>query len=734
MVRWNSGLRVACLMLMVASASTAGRERQEPAAAGSLRYRILAAEDARGSSPEELAPVFEGLASPDVATVRMAARAAGRLERPLFTKALRRALGDSDEGVRAEAANALAQVAGNSYDEVVAALRERLTVETDARVRGVIAMSLGRLSFKTGDERRAVEAPLVEILGDSRSSVDARLGAATGLDSLIRGARGTDFKTSSAAGTALQREALAVNRPGDSGLDARVRRMALAALNAAGLVDATHERAMFDRDPQVRRLAVAGMATEAGAGFRDLVLPKGLTDRDAMVRYEALRVYGRSSAQSNCSPELAAIKDSNPHVALLAIDQLATACPDDSRAAAALEAIVFGPRPPVPRVKGKPAVPVQAPPPGPGGRKLVLEQEPSDWRPAAHALVSLVRRQPAAGWAVALGALASHPVWQVRAYAARAAEQMRPGDAADTAAAEQAALLSRFAADANANVREAAIAALGRRQGHRADAIYLAALDKPDDQVVMEACAALRGTADRDRAAAALVRALAAISAGQRDTSRDPRLAILERLKEVAGAPHADALRSYLSDWDPRVAKAAAEVLSAITGQPHTAAPVRMRPVPLPGEAVLRGLKPFLRVTMASGRSVVVRLFVDDTPLTAWRIVRLVEARYYDGLTFHRIVPNMVVQGGSPGANEFVGDGPFMRDDTGLASNSRGTVGISTRGRDTGDAQIYINTVDNPRFDHTYAVFGEVIQGMDVVDLLVEGDVIRRIEAVAKAG
>ncbi|HLA91423.1 MAG TPA: peptidylprolyl isomerase, partial [Gemmatimonadaceae bacterium] len=57
-----------------------------------------------------------------------------------------------------------------------------------------------------------------------------------------------------------------------------------------------------------------------------------------------------------------------------------------------------------------------------------------------------------------------------------------------------------------------------------------------------------------------------------------------------------------------------------------------------------------------------------------------------------------------------------------------GTLGISTRGRDTGDAQIFVNLVDNPRLDHDYTVFGEVISGMAVVDGIFEGDVIARVE------
>jgi cyclophilin family peptidyl-prolyl cis-trans isomerase len=143
-----------------------------------------------------------------------------------------------------------------------------------------------------------------------------------------------------------------------------------------------------------------------------------------------------------------------------------------------------------------------------------------------------------------------------------------------------------------------------------------------------------------------------------------------------------------------------------------------------------------LRVTMApssGGGAFVVRLFTDEAPATIARIVRLARAHYYDGLTFHRVEPNFVIQGGSPDASEYAGDGPFMRDELGLRSHDRSTLGISTRGRDTGDAQMFVNLVDNPRLDHDYTVFGEVISGMAVVDGVLEGDVIAHVEVISPA-
>ena len=131
---------------------------------------------------------------------------------------------------------------------------------------------------------------------------------------------------------------------------------------------------------------------------------------------------------------------------------------------------------------------------------------------------------------------------------------------------------------------------------------------------------------------------------------------------------------------------------------------------------------------MAGRGSFDIAMDVDFAPLTILRVARRAGEGYYDGLTFHRVAANFVIQGGSPGANEFAGDALYMRDEVGV--HRRGTVGISTRGRDTGDAQIFVNLVDSPRLDHQYTVFGTVVSGMDVVDGVLEGDVIERIEVV----
>jgi cyclophilin family peptidyl-prolyl cis-trans isomerase len=130
---------------------------------------------------------------------------------------------------------------------------------------------------------------------------------------------------------------------------------------------------------------------------------------------------------------------------------------------------------------------------------------------------------------------------------------------------------------------------------------------------------------------------------------------------------------------------------------------------------------------MRGGGQIELALFPFEAPTNVARFVRLAREGYFDGLTFHRVSRNFVIQGGSPGANEFMGDGPYTRDELTLRSNLRGTVGISTRGRDTGDGQIFVNLVDNPRLDHDYTIIAEVVNGMDVVDGVIEGAVIEQI-------
>jgi cyclophilin family peptidyl-prolyl cis-trans isomerase len=292
------------------------------------------------------------------------------------------------------------------------------------------------------------------------------------------------------------------------------------------------------------------------------------------------------------------------------------------------------------------------------------------------------------------------------------------------------ATLRSLSSDAAPNVRSEAVIGLSHVAAHVADSVYMVALQSTDYQLVREAARALQGTPRPDVAVTALVRALARITAERRETSRDPRVAILHTVHELGSATLAETLLPYLVDFDPVVADSAAAMVSRWTGREYRSAPRPLPSVDAPLADLAELATTRVRITMAAsagGGSFELRLHPDEAPLTVSRFVRLARSGYYDGLTIHRVVPNFVVQGGSPGANEYVGDGPFLRDEVGLRSHRRGAVGISTRGRNTGDAQIFVDLVDLPRLDHEYTVFADVVSGMAVVDGILEGDVMESV-------
>jgi cyclophilin family peptidyl-prolyl cis-trans isomerase len=256
--------------------------------------------------------------------------------------------------------------------------------------------------------------------------------------------------------------------------------------------------------------------------------------------------------------------------------------------------------------------------------------------------------------------------------------------------------------------------------------VYIEQLASDESELLMTAAAALEGSTNAS-APDRLLDALDRVTLLRRETSRDARVALLERAHELGSAVLADRVTPYLNDFDPAVAARAAMVLEAWTGTRPAIAPRQLPRQALPtfAEAVQMARTTFV-LEMEDGSRIEIRLLPFDAPTNAARFARLARSGYFDGLTFHRVVPNFVVQGGSPGASEYTGDGPFTRDELAVP-NWRGTVGLSTRGRDTGDGQIFINLIDNVRLDHEYTVFGVVIRGMDVVDRLQEGAVIERI-------
>lgn len=393
-------------------------------------------------------------------------------------------------------------------------------------------------------------------------------------------------------------------------------------------------------------------------------------DPSPMVQYEALR------AAPSCDRAAAAVKEGNDHVALAAVDLLGSLKCD----AALIAPLVAGGR---------------------------------SWRIRAHAVVALAAVDPVRARS-AIAAMMSDPTWQVRAYAAKAAHVVN-----DSAA------LATLARDANPNV---AIAALATSD----DATR--ALGSDHSGLVLAGAERLKDAPDLKDRLPELVAAFSRLTAGGKMTVRDPRVALLTRIGEVSDTSTNPLIRGALEDRDPAIAALASQILTKRTGAAVAPRTTRL-PIPkIPPAEVIRGLSGArARITMHGLGVITVDLFTDEAPVTVGWFAQLAESGQYNGLTFHRVVSNFVIQGGSPGADEYDGlSREFMRDEVGLASNRRGTIGISTRGRDTGDAQIFFNLVDNFRLDRAYTVFAATRDGLDVMDLVQEGDVIDRIEIVRR--
>ena len=114
----------------------------------------------------------------------------------------------------------------------------------------------------------------------------------------------------------------------------------------------------------------------------------------------------------------------------------------------------------------------------------------------------------------------------------------------------------------------------------------------------------------------------------------------------------------------------------------------------------------------------------DNMPVTAGNFKQLVEKGFYNGVIFHRVIPNFMIQGGDPTGTGMGGPGYAIPDEfvTG-STNLRGTISMANAGPNSGGSQFFINLVDNTYLDwdkppgsSKHPVFGTVVQGMDVVD------------------
>jgi cyclophilin family peptidyl-prolyl cis-trans isomerase len=196
-------------------------------------------------------------------------------------------------------------------------------------------------------------------------------------------------------------------------------------------------------------------------------------------------------------------------------------------------------------------------------------------------------------------------------------------------------------------------------------------------------------------------------------------------------------LEAILRDTNYSVAVEAFHTLQKIIGDGYVERPVvRRAPVHTEADwALLDWVRENRVVAISTSRGVVTfELLPEEAPFTCMSFTSLIRKGYFDGLTFHRVVPNFVIQGGDPRGDGWGGPGYTIRSEFGYEHYERGVVGMASSGKDTEGSQFFVTHSNQPHLDGRYTIFGRVISGIDVVDLIQAGDTIRTMTLTESAG
>lgn len=322
-------------------------------------------------------------------------------------------------------------------------------------------------------------------------------------------------------------------------------------------------------------------------------------------------------------------------------------------------------------------------------------------------------------------------------------------------------VLSTIGPDADWGVRQSMARTLAESLGERATRFLLPMLKDPDTRVlpsVLSALARARGQNVRSTfedyvkhpdlgVRVAAVEGLSSIEGGEEknstdalsrawDASRDDKdveaqMAVVAAAAKGPSEAGRALLRRISGSGASRAVrqKAMAALSEGFAGEEETALRMadarRIVAVYEPESAVL--YSPRVRIVTRQG-AIEMALDVVEAPLTSTFFVRLAQSGFFNGLTFHRVVPGFVIQGGDPRGDGFGGPGTTIRSEPSARPFGRGAVGMASAGKDTEGSQFFIALEPQPHLDGAYTQFGQVISGMEILDRIRPGDTIERIE------
>jgi cyclophilin family peptidyl-prolyl cis-trans isomerase/HEAT repeat protein len=254
------------------------------------------------------------------------------------------------------------------------------------------------------------------------------------------------------------------------------------------------------------------------------------------------------------------------------------------------------------------------------------------------------------------------------------------------------------------------------------------------DVIVRATAAELLGELPIDEANTRLL--AEALPVAARDELNDAALSILDSLAKQKTPAANEAIKTMLDAQDMLVRRRAAALLKANGAGDFSQRVAAIAPRNSAADyarALARTTKSVRAVVNTNKGAFIIELLADEAPLNVDNFVQLAQKGYFDNVTFHRVVPNFVVQGGDPRGDGNGGPGYQIRCEINEVPYERGAVGMALSGKDTGGSQWFVTHSPQPHLDGGYTVFGRVVSGMEVVDQIARGDRIRTISVTESA-
>lgn len=638
-------------------------------------HEIARLEDARSTGGGRLQAL---LVDADPELRARAARALGRIPlgdeaeiEPSITLALCKALEDAEPAVRAEAAFALGQRA----DPASAGLLLGYMQDVDAHVRARLVEAASKF------DHPALQTAVLRALPDPEESVrvEAALGAAR-------------WKREAADAAAIDSALIAALRPlelpqageapvGSAFADALI--YALARRQSEKGRGAFLEHLSSPSTP-ARIHSAKGLASLKPDASIAASLRHALRDADWRVAYEAATALASSGDEASVDDLLRAVEHPSAHVRAAALGALGSFPQARARSQAALERGLLD---------------ISASVRAAALRSLTLVVEPAS---------ALVRVRAAAADADAV----------VRRGAAQAAAGL-PGEAG-------LSVLEELARDRNLMVAGAALEGLGALPSERARDVLAQYVTHADDGLKLGAVQALR----RATTSSDVPRYRQALSQARSEIRSELACNVALSLGGIGGEDARELLEELLQDRDMYVRQRAQELLrekfareTAYDKRPPLVASNR---VPQAGkDAPLWTHNPLVVIVTTRGE-MVFELFAEEAPLHVHNLLELASRNAYDGLSFHRVVPDFVVQGGDKRGDGNGGvswRGDSLRAEFSARKFERGSLGMPRNDDpDSGGSQIFVTHRATPHLDGRYTVFGQLRAGFEVLDLIEVGD------------